>query len=215
MQIYGSLWNPKTYFKGKEHRWSKRKLITEAEDMYVNMYTAYAQGRRSDLHDFCGEGILSSLESRMTRRGVGAVMEWNLISFNSKPEMVSRSVGMGPKVLGRKLSYQQAIFNIKSTQTLKRGRQVSSGTVEWQKNTKKVVNEYLVLQRRFLDDVPDNWFLWGFLNGDNIMTFKRFLKQQQKQKIEAKQNSILDGNVEHQSHKTVRDIAQGVNQPAS
>jgi hypothetical protein len=100
-----------------------------------------------------------------------------------------------------------------------RGRRINgSGAVLWQKETSKPVDEYLVLQRRFCDNIAEDWFLWGFLKSDNILTFQMFINEQEKRKMKEKQSSTLeenDLNMEHQSHKTVRSLTNAISQPTS
>jgi hypothetical protein len=214
--------NPKTYFKGRENRISKRKLKQKAKALYEKMYYNFAKGNKEILDEFCGEGLMSSINQRIAKRPNDKVLQWEVTWLKQPTQVFRSSAELGLKISGKNITYQQAIFLMKSEQkirigTVPRGKKwgesskESEATWEGAESEKpKVVEEYMVLQRRFLDKVAEDWYLWGFLKQESIMTFEKFVEIQQKKKAEKVIWSYADQVEEHSSHSFVRSLKTGV-----
>ena len=109
------------------------------------------------LRTICAEGLYNLLVARIAARPRDETLRWTSHSSVQQPRVVSHRVNMLPLITRSAL--RQAVVQLKTRQSLERllpdGRAMP-GTGEV-----KEVTEYIVIQKRIINEKEDKWIVWG------------------------------------------------------
>lgn len=140
----------------KSYKLSRSSILPIAQQLHVDMYTAFAAGDLHSLKSLCTEGIYESFRARISNRAKGEKVEWELLKYVGSPKLVSDRAAMIPGMEG--MVIRQAVVRVRSLQRLTReveGKRVE-GTGE-----EKQVEEYVVVQQKLEKWKAGGWKVWG------------------------------------------------------
>lgn len=123
-------------------------VLPTALALHTEMYSAFASGSLPALRKLCADGLFHSFKSRIEARKQGEVVRWELVKYIGRPRVVSNKGGKVPIEGG---AIQQAVVRIKSLQRMEREGMVSESVVE----------EFVVVQRKWVGWVVGKWEVWG------------------------------------------------------
>jgi len=151
--------------KGK--RWYNRRMkisrmtiAPTAIALHRQMYSAFAEGDVTTLQKICTDGICETFRSRIGNRAKGEKVTWELVKYNQRAKLISHR-GVRLPIDG--MAFRQAVVRIASTQKLTRWIRGKGGVMEMvpgSGKTKDVV-EYVVVQRRTVNNEEEAWMIWG------------------------------------------------------
>ncbi|KAF2415797.1 hypothetical protein EJ08DRAFT_666816 [Tothia fuscella] len=185
-------WRGVTAAKPLRPKIQRLTIVRHAKDLHKKLYAAFAAGNETALKDLCCKGLRSEYSMRIARRKPGETVHWKLVRYvNSliSPRVVSHKCGgMGASLGDLPIGIQQAVVKMKSIQMMKtiaapagRAKQppstaVKEGSaeeVDWTGAKEKAVVEYMVLQRRLLKGVYEDWKVWGFAKELDVDEFRK------------------------------------------
>jgi protein MBA1 len=154
------------------------------------LYTALARGDEDTLKDIACVSILAEYRIQIARRKPGETVHWKLVKYvGLPPRIVSHKCGqMGMDFGGLPLGIQQVVVKMQSIQQMKTvisGRKVDrlgrttakeeavkeeEEDIDWSGAKEKTVTEYIVIQRRLLKGVMEDWRVWGFAKEFDVAT---------------------------------------------
>lgn len=135
-------------------------IAPTATALHRQMYSAFAEGDVNTLKKICTDGIFESFRSRIANRAKGEKVTWELLKYNKGARLMSHR-GTSLPVDG--MALRQAVVKISSTQKLTRWTKGRGGVMEMVPGSGKVkdVVEYVVVQRRTVNNEEEGWMIWG------------------------------------------------------
>lgn len=161
----GKRWYHKSY---KMNRSATRPI---AQQLHVDMYTAFAAGDLNRLRQLCTDGILETFRSRIQGRQKGEVVKWELLRYVGTPRVVSDRAALVPGMEG--MAIRQAVVRIRSLQRLTRtvgGKAIGN-------EEGKEVEEYVVVQQKVEKWQAGGWQVWGTTKATQLEDVEEWQKR--------------------------------------
>lgn len=172
----------------KATRFSRHEIVELAKERHLQLYTAFADARITDIEDMCLEGLAESMRQRLSRRTRDELWYWTrskdvkatFVSFKQTPSEILYK--------GLRVEPQQCVVRIVSDQQVRRGRRgflpseshlpradrqsIATWDPPEDATVRQDVIEYLVLQRRLLANEPTEWKVWGFVEETTLGNYQ-------------------------------------------
>lgn len=158
-----------------------RLLLEEAQNRHTLTYTAFAEQSKEYLTtQYLGEGLSHLLNGRLGLRPRSDCYDFTCVVEPPTPVLLNYFSAVVPvPETTTKVVMDQAIVYLKTNQTLRKGRFDNRGEANYDSSktfvkeaNNKVKEEFIVMQRKWLDGKSQPWKMWGFIPEETYETYR-------------------------------------------